>query len=177
MRRFATIRAHSFICGLWVFLIIAIASGASGQSALPSPAHSPDQPSSTSERSVAHAVVIGGGDLLKVSILGAPESDQEVRVAEDGNISLSFIGSVHVGGLTTSGAQELIAKKLVAGGFFTDPQVRSSLKSMQPRGCLFWERCKNRVSIPCSALAGCLMCCRLRAGQPPGRKGGQYNSP
>jgi polysaccharide export outer membrane protein len=134
MRRFATVRAHSFICGLRVFLIVAIASGASGQSALPSPVHSPDQPSSTSERPVAHAVVIGGGDLLKVSILGAPESDQEVRVAEDGNISLSFIGSVHVGGLTTSGAQELIAKKLVAGGFFTDPQVSVFAKEYATQG-------------------------------------------
>ena len=28
--------------------------------------------------------VIGGGDLLKVSVLGVPESDQEVRVGADG---------------------------------------------------------------------------------------------
>ena len=79
-------------------------------------------------------MLIGGGDLLKVSILGVPESDQEVRVAEDGNISLNFIGSVHVAGLTTSAAQELIAKKLVAGGFFTKPQVSVFAKEYATQG-------------------------------------------
>ena len=46
-----------------------------------------------------------------------PESDQDVRVGEDGNIGLNFIGAVHVAGLSTSAAQDLIAKKLIAGGF------------------------------------------------------------
>ena len=63
--------------------------------------------------------VIGAGDLLKVSVLGVPESDQEVRVGADGNIFLNFIGAVKVAGQTTEQAQATIAKKLVAGGFFT----------------------------------------------------------
>jgi len=67
--------------------------------------------------------VIGAGDLLKVSVLGAPDSDQEVRVDAAGNISLNLIGAVPVAGQTTEQAQAAIAKKYVAGGFFTDPQV------------------------------------------------------
>jgi polysaccharide export outer membrane protein len=78
--------------------------------------------------------LIGGGDLLKVSIFGAPESDQEVRVDQAGNVSLSFIGSVHVAGLTNTEAQDLIAKKLVAGGFFAQPQVSVFEKEYATQG-------------------------------------------
>lgn len=78
--------------------------------------------------------VIGVGDLLKVTILGAPESDQEVRVGSDGSIGLNFVGPVTVAGLTTEKAQAAIAKKLVAGGFFTDPQVSVFAKEYATQG-------------------------------------------
>ena len=58
---------------------------------------------------IPSAILIGSGDLLKVSVFGAPESDQDVRVDPDGNISLNFIGAVHVAGLSGSAAQDLIA--------------------------------------------------------------------
>jgi polysaccharide biosynthesis/export protein len=77
---------------------------------------------------------IAAGDLLKVSVLGAPESDQEVRVAADGNIFLNFVGAVPVAGLTTTQAQTVITKKLVAGGFFTDPQVSVFAKEYATQG-------------------------------------------
>jgi polysaccharide export outer membrane protein len=78
--------------------------------------------------------VIGPGDLLKVSVFGAPESDQEVRVGADGSVSLNFVGSVHVAGLTTEHAQALIAKKLQDGGFFTEPQVSVFSKEYATQG-------------------------------------------
>jgi polysaccharide export outer membrane protein len=78
--------------------------------------------------------VIGDGDLLKVSVLGVPESDQEVRVGADGNIFLNFIGAVKVTGQTTDQAQVTIAKKLVAGGFFKDPQVAVFAKEYATQG-------------------------------------------
>ena len=59
--------------------------------------------------------VIGAGDLLKVSVLGAPDSDQEVRVDASGSISLNLIGAVSVAGMTTEQAQAALAKKYVAG--------------------------------------------------------------
>jgi polysaccharide export outer membrane protein len=67
--------------------------------------------------------LIGVGDLLKVSVLGAPDYDQQVRVAGDGNASLALIGQVHVAGLTPQQAQDLIRQKLTEGSYFTDPQV------------------------------------------------------
>jgi len=78
--------------------------------------------------------VIGAGDLLKVSVLGAPDSDQEVRVDAAGNISLNLIGAVPVAGQTTEQAQAAIAKKYVAGGFFTDPQVSVFAKEYVTQG-------------------------------------------
>src|SRR5438128_6701359 len=78
--------------------------------------------------------VIGAGDLLKMGILGAPESDQEVRVDAEGNVALNFIGSVHVAGLTPEQAQAIITKKFVAGGFFTAPQVSVFAKEYATQG-------------------------------------------
>lgn len=63
------------------------------------------------------------GDLLKVSVMGAPDYDQEVRVGGDGNISLALLGSVHVAGMSTDEASLMIRKRLMDGGFFSDPQV------------------------------------------------------
>src|SRR5207244_5355649 len=53
---------------------------------------------------------------------------------QDGNISLNFIGSVHVAGLSTNAAQDLIAKKLSDGGFFSHPQVSVFAKEYATQG-------------------------------------------
>jgi polysaccharide export outer membrane protein len=80
------------------------------------------------------ALMIGTGDLIKVSVFGAPDYDHEVRVADDGSISLSFIGPQHVAGLSADQAQTLIAEKLQAGGFFTQPQVSVFIKEYATQG-------------------------------------------
>jgi polysaccharide biosynthesis/export protein len=77
---------------------------------------------------------IGVGDLLKVGVLGAPESEQDVRVNSDGNVPLNLVGPVHVATLTAEEAQAAIAKKMVAGGFFTDPQVSVFVKEYATQG-------------------------------------------
>ncbi|MGC2186539.1 MAG: polysaccharide biosynthesis/export family protein [Terriglobales bacterium] len=98
--------------------------GATSDSAAPSD----ETTSSPSE------LTIGGGDLLKVSVLGAAESDQEVRVDQTGSASLNFIGAVHLGGLTPTAAQTLIAKKLEEGGFYNHPQVSVFTKEYATQG-------------------------------------------
>jgi polysaccharide export outer membrane protein len=134
MGKSETIREVSFTLLLAFFTVVAI-PGVWAQSNLSSPPapQTADSPS-TSGQSTGPVLLIGGGDLLKVSVFGAPESDQEVRVDQDGNVSLNFIGSVHVAGLTTNGAQDLIAKKLVAGGFFAQPQVSVFTKEYATQG-------------------------------------------
>src|SRR5262249_13217847 len=78
--------------------------------------------------------LIGVGDLIRVSVFGAPESDQEMRISADGNASLNFIGVVKIVGLSTDEAQELIARKLKSGGYFADPQVTVFVKEYATQG-------------------------------------------
>ena len=144
MRRSGKIRQASFTVVLVALFTTLITTRASSQSTPASPAMTPvNQPAvvpasagrtATPREKAPSVPVIGAGDLLKVSILGAPESDQEVRVGADGNIFLNFIGAVHVSGLTTELAQATIAKKLVAGGFFTEPQVSVFAKEYATQG-------------------------------------------
>jgi polysaccharide biosynthesis/export protein len=67
--------------------------------------------------------LIGIGDLLKISILGVTDYDQQLRVGGDGDVFLALAGSVHIAGLTIEQAQQVIRKRLVDGGYFADPQV------------------------------------------------------
>jgi len=111
----------------------------SSSAKLDQPAAPPSNPAMPGETVVSRpknpsVPVIGDGDLLKVSVLGAPESDQEVRVGADGNIFLNFIGAVTVAGQTIEQAQVTIAKKLVTGGFFKDPQVSVFAKEYATQG-------------------------------------------
>ena len=95
MRQSGTIRGLGFTLLLWA-LFTAVATPHSGaQSAPPTPVPTQVATVTTPAPSSGSVLTIGGGDLLKVSVLGAPESDQEVRVDPDGNLSLSFIGSTH----------------------------------------------------------------------------------
>jgi polysaccharide export outer membrane protein len=100
--------------------------------AVPAVAGSPA--ASSSEPVIPEQLVIGSGDLIKVGVLGAPEYDQELRVAASGDVTLAMIGKVHVAGLTTEQAQELIRKRLMDGGFFTDPQVMVFEKDFATQG-------------------------------------------
>jgi len=135
MRQLETIRRFRFTL-LLLALLTATATQQAGAQSAPPAAPVPAQVATvtTPAPSGGSVLTIGGGDLLKVSVLGAPESDQEVRVDPDGNLTLSFIGSTHIGGLTTNQAQELIAKKLKAGGFYAQPQVSIFVKEYATQG-------------------------------------------
>jgi polysaccharide export outer membrane protein len=135
MRQSITFQGFSLMLLLLVQLTSVSSQRAWSQSAVPSlPVAQPEPQAAAPARPAGSVLMIGGGDLLKVSVLGAPESDQEVRVTEDGNVPLNFIGSVHIAGLTTTQAQDLIAKKLMAGGFFTQPQVAIFTKEYATQG-------------------------------------------
>lgn len=80
-------------------------------------------------------ILIGGGDLLEVSVYGAPDfSKIEVRVSTDGIITLPMVGQVKVGGLTFRDAEAFVAKKLNDGGFFNQPQVTIFAKEYGTQG-------------------------------------------
>ncbi|MCU1285437.1 MAG: polysaccharide export protein [Acidobacteriales bacterium] len=79
-------------------------------------------------------VSIGAGDLLEVSVLGAQDFTKQIRVSSTGDISLPLIGAIRVGGLSTTAAEQLVAKRLVEGGFFSDPQVSIFEKEYATQG-------------------------------------------
>lgn len=68
-------------------------------------------------------IYLGREDLLTVHLYGSPDYTPTVRVGIDGTIQLPLVGSLQVEGLTLHQAQDLIARKLIAGGMYRDPQV------------------------------------------------------
>jgi polysaccharide export outer membrane protein len=102
---------------------VATAPASTSASAPPSTANS-SAPATAPSTTAPADLLIGAGDLLEVSVYGAPDFEKkEARVSSDGNISLPLIAAVHVAGLTASQAERLIAEKLVAGGYFVQPAV------------------------------------------------------
>lgn len=77
---------------------------------------------------------IGPGELVSVGVFGVPEFNQDVRVTEDGNVSLPLLGTVSLSGKTAFEAQQTIATALVAGGFFREPQVTVAVKDFTSHG-------------------------------------------
>lgn len=79
----------------------------------------------SSAQPAAHApseMLIGGGDLIEVSIYGT-DFDKQVRVSDSGEISLPLLGTVKLGGLSIHAAEEMVRRELIQKGYFNDPQV------------------------------------------------------
>ncbi|HEY6642238.1 polysaccharide biosynthesis/export family protein [Povalibacter sp.] len=66
---------------------------------------------------------VGPGDLVKITVYGAPDMSTEVRVAETGGITCPLIGAVEVAGLSTSEIEKLLVTRYVDGGFLRQPQI------------------------------------------------------
>jgi len=79
-------------------------------------------------------ILIGGGDLLKVSVFGVKDFDVDVRVSMRGDISLPLVGDVQVGGFTTDEAEAIIATQLAAGNYILHPQVSVFVKEYATQG-------------------------------------------
>lgn len=71
----------------------------------------------------AAELVLGGGDVVKISVFGNPDLAVETRVSESGFITVPLIGQVNVAGLSSAVAEKKIATMLETGGFVKSPQV------------------------------------------------------
>jgi polysaccharide export outer membrane protein len=84
------------------------------------------------------------GDVIAITTLGAPELSSTtsiasgaitggaglaggMRVSEQGNVFLPYLGAVQLAGLTTDQAAVLLRRNLKEGGFLADPQVTVQL--------------------------------------------------
>jgi polysaccharide export outer membrane protein len=70
-----------------------------------------------------HDLLLTAGDLIAIRVFAQADYAPIVRVGTDGNVMLPEIGIVHLAGLSVTGAEELIAKKLVDAGIYRDPQI------------------------------------------------------
>jgi len=66
---------------------------------------------------------LSSGDLVAVRVFLQPDYQATVRVDQNGNVELPFIGSVNLNGLKVREAQARIADRLRAGGFYQNPEV------------------------------------------------------
>jgi polysaccharide export outer membrane protein len=66
---------------------------------------------------------LGIGDLIEVVVFGVPDLSTKTRISGSGDVYLPLIDYVHIADLTTDEAQEMVQKRLEAGGFVRGPHV------------------------------------------------------
>jgi polysaccharide export outer membrane protein len=71
----------------------------------------------------SESLLIGPGDMLQVNVIDTPELEQQVRVTDNGTITLAYVGEVHVGGETPAAAAIDIRRGLIKKEVMRDPQV------------------------------------------------------
>jgi polysaccharide export outer membrane protein len=71
----------------------------------------------------AGEVLLGPGDVVKLSVYGSPDLSLETRVSEAGSITFPLIGQVGVGGLPVAAAEKKIGGLLESGGYLKKAQV------------------------------------------------------
>lgn len=84
------------------------------------PLAAPVQPAATPSQ---ESLLIGPGDLLRITVLREPELDQKVRVLDSGEIPLELAGNVPVQALTPAEAAARIGAKYREGNFLLHPEV------------------------------------------------------
>jgi len=95
---------------------------------------SPHAASPVENPDAAQEVFISSGDLLTVSVTGAPEYRYDVRVNAYGDASLPMVGNIKLAGLSTYQAEDLTARNLEERGFFNKPQVSVFVKESATSG-------------------------------------------
>ncbi len=98
------------------------------------PPTSQTSPPATGPLVPRQALLIGSGDLLDVSLYGAPDFKTQVRVNSVGEISLPLLGTVAVARLSVEQAEKRIARELIQKGLFNDPQVTVFVQEYATQG-------------------------------------------
>jgi polysaccharide biosynthesis/export protein len=74
---------------------------------------------------------LGGGDAVRIAVFLSPELTTEVRLSEEGLVTLPMIGQVKLGGLTIPQAETLLANRLKEGNFIQKAQVTMSVANFR----------------------------------------------
>jgi polysaccharide export outer membrane protein len=79
----------------------------------------------------AAEVLLGPGDVVRLSVYGSPDLTLETRVSESGSITFPLIGQVKVGGLSVAAAEKKIGGMLESGGYLKKAQVNMIVTTLQ----------------------------------------------
>ena len=83
----------------------------------------------------AAEVLLGPGDVVKLSVYGSPDLSLETRVSESGNITFPLLGQVAVGGLSVAAAEKKIGDMLEKGGYLKKAQVNMLVTTLASSRC------------------------------------------
>jgi polysaccharide export outer membrane protein len=78
----------------------------------------------------AAEVLLGAGDVVKLSVYGNPDLSVETRVSEGGSITVPLLGQVAVGGLTIASAEKKVGDLLEKGGYLKKAQVNMLITTL-----------------------------------------------
>ena len=115
----------------WIFIIL---YSAFGTISFPASAQGPatgSQPAAAPDR---HAMTIGPGDLLDLTVFNVPELILKVRVDSKGIVSLPLLGDVSLSGMTVHDAQLAIVSELVERELVRKPQVSLLVEEFATQG-------------------------------------------
>jgi polysaccharide export outer membrane protein len=76
------------------------------------------------------SLLIGPGDMIQVDVMDTPEMEQQVRVTDDGNVSLAYLGSIHIAGETPAAAAASIQQVLIDKKVMRHPQVTVKMQEL-----------------------------------------------
>lgn len=80
----------------------------------------------------AEDYIIGPSDLLDISVFQADEFSKQVRVEDDGNISVPLLADIPAAGLTTSQLEQRVAEQLKQK-YLQNPKVTVTVKEYNSR--------------------------------------------
>lgn len=78
-------------------------------------------------------LLLGAGDVVRITVYGSPDLTLETRISEVGNITFPLIGSVAVANLPVAVVEKKIGGMLEAGGFLRKAQVNIIVTTLQSR--------------------------------------------
>ena len=110
---------------------------------------------------------IGPGDLIEVNVYDEADLHQTIRLNDLGEGTLSFIGKVHLAGLTTEAAETLIARKLKDGNYLLAPRVAVFIREYSTQGVSVLGEVKT-PGVYAVAGGQSLLDVLAAAGHPPG---------
>ena len=78
----------------------------------------------------AAEVLLGPGDVVRLSVYGSPDLSIETRVSESGAITFPLLGQVGIGGLSVAAAERKIGNLLEKGGFLKKAEVNMIITTL-----------------------------------------------